>query len=126
MRPIFSKIRQKVRDLVQNKLSSRKIATECGISQSMVQKIKKIKKIKKISQLKSPNLTGGCPKLLTKHDERALGRYIMSGEASTASGAAKTLESRTGIKVSEWTASRALRDVGYLEKEEASTVTEKY
>ena len=120
MRPIFSKIRQKVRDLVQNKLSSRKIATECGISQSMVQKIKKI------SQLKSPNLTGGCPKLLTKHDERALGRYIMSGEASTASGAAKTLESRTRIKVSEWTASRALRDVGYLEKEEASTVTEKY
>ena len=39
MRPISSEIRQKVKDLVQNGLSSRKIAKKCGISQSMVQKI---------------------------------------------------------------------------------------
>ena len=51
----------------------------------------------------------------------------MSGEASTASGAAKTLESRTGIKVSEWTARRALRDVGYkaIEKKKKPALLKK-
>ena len=52
---------------------------------------------------------GGRPKKLSPQDERRIIRFVTSGEASSATMAAKLLKEDTDIQVSKWTAQRTLK-----------------
>jgi len=103
VKPLSNKIKNKIISQLKCGSSTRKIAKECNVNQSLVQKIRK-----KCANI--PTSFGGRPKLLTPQE----GRYIQTGEASSASMAANILKESTGKSISKWTAMRELKGQNYI------------
>ncbi|CAK9798382.1 Transposable element Tc1 transposase [Anthophora plagiata] len=114
MKPISKRIKNEIIFKLKSGSSTRIIAKECNVSQSLVQKIRK----KYCSN--RPTSFGGRPKLLTPQERRLLARYIQTGEASSASMAANILKESTGKSISKWTAMRELKEQNYICDEKKS------
>src|SRR5271169_2145148 len=97
---------QNVKALLDEGLSTRKIASRLKISQSSVQKVRQSCH----QNFLQPRM--GRPKKLSAQDRRACVRFITSGRAETATDVAKKLEEDLQSPVSRHTVARILRESG--------------
>jgi transposase len=113
MRPISAATRAKALNLLRDGASTRKVASECGISKSSVQILR--------AELPSnlPVNTGGRPAKLSPRNKRTCVHAITSGSLKTGIAVAKMLESDHGIKVCDRTVRNCLQEAGLaaVEKE---------
>lgn len=107
MKPLSKDMKNNIIFQLKSGLSTRVIARKFVVSQGVVHKIRK----KYCSKV--PASFGGRPKLLSCQEKRRLTKYITSEIATTASMAAKLLESDVGKKISKWTARRALKEANF-------------
>lgn len=108
MKPLSKTVKDNIIFQLKSGLSTRKIARKFDVSQAVVHKIRK----RYCNDV--PTSFGGRPKLLSCQDKRRLTKYITSEVATTASMAAKLLESDVGKKISKWTARRALKEANCI------------
>lgn len=108
-------------ELLKSGKSTREIAKYHNISQPTVQRIK--------NKCSFPIIKnkGGRKKKLSAIDTRKVIRYLMYGEASSASEAALLLKQDTGKSVSKWTILRALHISGFraVERKKSLSFQEK-
>jgi transposase len=106
MRPISTAQRDNVLSLLSSGLSTRKIASQTGVSRS---------KVSMIAQEYEPdkeNLGGGCPRKLTSADQRAVLSLVRTGKASTAIQAAKHINTIIPESVTAQTIRNLLKEDG--------------
>ena len=92
--------------LLEDGLSSRKIAPQVGVGRVSVDNIRK----KIMPNAKKP--PKGRPRKLSAQDKRRLVRQVTSGKADTATQLTRDLCSSTNIEVSAQTVRRALKEAG--------------
>jgi transposase len=112
MRPVSDKKRSNVISALQQGLSVRQVAERCGVSKSLVQKIR----VQYGPDI--PALSPGRPAKLSSQDKRCCIRAVTSGRQQTAVAVAKMLKEELHIEASPMTVRRAFREggLGSIEK----------
>src|SRR5215470_6254457 len=112
MRPVSEKKRSNVISSLQQGLSVRQVAGRCGVSKSVVQKIR----VQYCPDI--PALSPGRPAKLSSQDKRCCIRAVTSGRHQTAVAVAKMLKEELHIEASPMTIRRAFREggLGSIEK----------
>src|SRR6185436_19035143 len=106
MRPIFEEQRTNITSALLQGQSIRQVASRCGVSKSVVQKIRS-----RYCPYAVPVLKGRPPKL-SPQTKRFCVRAITSGKLETAVAVEKKLKDELGVDVSDRTVTRALREAG--------------
>ena len=104
MRKISEEMENNVVSLTDNGCTTRKISKRLGISQSAVIAVQKRRNVTPKPQV------AGRKKLLKDSDARLMMSEMRKNKLLTPKGASLVINK----KVSEWTARRALRDIGYI------------
>lgn len=106
MKPISSAIKSRIIFLLRSNHSTHDIASQTGVSQSTVARIRKMEGINV-----SANRTGR-PRVLTVQDERSIVRAVSTGKHSNAVEAQRQLDTESGVRVSADTVRRVLKRNG--------------
>jgi transposase len=106
MHPISENTKNNIISALRQGLSTRKVAKMCGVCQFTVCKV--YKEYIPNLRLSSP----GRPASLSPQNKRLCVRAMTSGKLKSAGQAAKHLEKRLGVKVSDQTVRRALKEAG--------------
>ena len=106
MRPLFEEQRTNITSALLQGQSIRQVASRCGVSKSVVQKIRS-----RYCPYAVPALKGRPPKL-SPQTKRFCVRAITSGKLETAVAVEKKLKDELGVDVSDRTVTRALREAG--------------
>jgi len=104
MRKLSEAIENNVVSLTENGVTSRAISKRLGISQSAVIAVQKRRSVTPKAQV------AGRKKLLKESDARLMMSEMRRNKLLTPKGASLAINKN----VSEWTARRALRDIGYI------------
>lgn len=121
MKPFTKPINDLIKKMLEEGLSTRKIAKKLTVSQSAVQRIRQ----KCTKPLK--NNSGGRTKKLSPQDTRRIVHYMVTGEAKSTSHAASLLRKQTGKVVSKWTVIRSLQGAKFraVEKKKKPLISKK-
>ena len=104
MKKISREVEDKIVSMTENGLSSRKIAVELKISQSLVMRVHKRRNVKSNVKVR------GRKTLLTDSDARLMMQHMKKDKCLTPGNAALDI----GKPVSRWTARRSLHNIGYI------------
>jgi transposase len=113
--------KQTILSLINQHLSTRKIASQCSVSKSYVQKLRK----RHFPDVVLPK--AGRPPKLSVQNKRFCVRAITAGKLDTASATAKQLHDELNVEVSDRTVRRAFQEAGLeaMEKEKKPKLSPK-